>query len=39
MITDPVNLDNCRHSRTTFYERDGVEVCDNCGFIVWEDLG
>ncbi|GGT00116.1 hypothetical protein GCM10010156_67790 [Planobispora rosea] len=30
--------DTCNHANTTVYAKDGVEVCDDCGFIVYEDL-
>lgn len=29
---------DCTHEHTTYYEKDGVEVCDDCSDIVWEDL-
>lgn len=28
----------CSHSSTTAYDNGAIEVCDNCGHVVYEDL-
>lgn len=30
---------DCGSSASTMRENNTIEVCDNCGFILWEDLG
>lgn len=29
---------HCQHKRTTLYKKDGVEVCDDCSFVLRADL-
>lgn len=29
---------DCGSTSSTWYEKDQVEVCDNCTFILWEKL-